>query len=210
MWSLLPWRIQVLVIAGSAVVLIWALEAAVELLGGESTSPLKWISLAATVIATPLAGVAGWLWPRLWRRYSWLERNTFPDLTGVWEGHLTSTWKDPEGEGPAPIPVTILIRQGLLFTSVKLRTAESASHSTRAMLEGDRNARRFRIWYSYDNRPDVAVAPRSGRHEGVAWLEMDYERQPDKLEGQYFTDRRTTGDIGVRRISRDITRSDTT
>jgi hypothetical protein len=48
------------------------------------------------------------------------------------------------------------------------------------------------------------VAHRSNRHDGIAWLEMDYERHPDRLVGQYFTDRRTTGDIELTRTNRDI------
>jgi hypothetical protein len=204
MWCILPPRMQILIIAGAAVVIVWALEATLELLGGGPTTPLKWISLATTVIATPLAGAAGWLWRRLWRRYQWLERNTFPDLTGVWEGHLRSTWRNADGATLPPILVTMLVRQGLFFLSVKARTAESSSHSTRVFLEADRDAQRFRVWYSYENRPDVAVAHRSNRHEGVAWLEMDYEREPDRLTGQYFTDRRTTADVDLRRVSRDI------
>jgi hypothetical protein len=96
----------------------------------------------------------------------------------------------------------MLIRQGLLFISVKMRTAESSSHSTRSLPEADREAQRFRVWYSYENRPDAAFSHRSSRHDGVAWLEMDYERDPDRLVGQYFTERKTSGDIEVRRASR--------
>jgi SMODS-associating 2TM, beta-strand rich effector domain len=195
----------VLVIAGAAVIIVWALEAGLELLGGGATTPLKWVSFATTIVVMPLAGAVGWLWRRLWRRYRWLERNSFPDLTGQWEGHIKSTWRNSEGATLPPIPVTMLVRQGLFFISLKIRTSESSSHSTRTLLEADRDAQRFRVWYSYDNRPDVAVSHRSSRHEGVAWLEMDYEKEPDRLAGQYFTDRRTTGDIEVRRVSRNIT-----
>jgi hypothetical protein len=205
MWGVLPRRTQVLVVAAVAIALAWAIEAVVEWVGGEPKTPLKWVSLIATLIVTPIAGVAGWLWRRLWRLSPWIERNTFPDLTGVWEGHLVSTWRDAEGRTLPPIPVTMLVRQGLLFVSIKMRTAESASHSTRSLPEADREAQRFRVWYSYENRPDAAFAHRSSRHDGVAWLEMDYERDPDRLVGQYFTERKTNGDIDLRRTSREVT-----
>ena len=58
--------------------------------------------------------------------------------------------------------------------------------------------------HTYENRPDAALSHRSSRHDGVAWLEMDYERDPDRLVGQYFTERKTSGDIEVRRVSRDV------
>jgi hypothetical protein len=85
-----------------------------------------------------------------------------------------------------------------------MRTTESSSHSTRTLPEADREAQRFRVWYSYENRPDAAYSHRSSRHDGVAWLEMDYERDPNRLAGQYFTERKTSGDIDVRRVSRDV------
>src|SRR5262245_2518831 len=148
MWGIVPKRTQVLVVAAVAIALAWALEAAVEWVGGEPKTPLKWVSLTATLIMTPLVGVAGWLWRAIGRRVPWIERNTFPDLTGVWEGHLVSTWRNAEGKELPPIPVTMLIREGILFVSIKMRTAESMSHSTRSLLEADREAQRFRVWYS--------------------------------------------------------------
>ena len=35
----------------------------------------------------------------------------------------------------------------------------------------------------------------STRHEGVAWLELDYDFDPNQLTGQYYTDRMTAGTI---------------
>jgi len=141
----------------------------------------------------------------VWRKFPAIARKTFPDLNGTWEGTLVSTWIDPETKKPSPpIPVTIWIRQTLFSVSIKLRTGESTSHSTRCVLEAEPDAGRFRVWYSYDNRPRAEVAHRSARHEGVAWLEMDIDADPSRLAGQYYTDRRTTGDIDVRRVSRNV------
>lgn len=191
-------------VATAAIAIAWALEAAWQVWGGQATTPIKWVSLTATLIATPLAAIAGWTWRRLWRWFPLLERNTFPDLTGVWQGHLRSTWKDETGQPLQPIDATFIIRQGMFSISIKMRTGESSSHSTRSLLEADREAQRFKVWYSYENNPDAAVQHRSSRHEGVAWLEMDYEREPNRLVGQYFTHRMTTGDIELRRTSREI------
>jgi hypothetical protein len=33
----------------------------------------------------------------------------------------------------------------------------------------------------------------------VAWLELDIDTDPERLVGYYYTDRRTSGDIDVRR-----------
>ena len=124
----------------------------------------------------------------------------FPDLNGTWEGELVTTWKDPDtGATPPSIPATVSIRQTLFSTAVSLHTGESHSHSTRCQLEADRGAQIYRVWYSYDNRPRAEVSHRSARHEGVAWLELDLSEDQDRLVGQYFTDRRTRGDMDLRR-----------
>jgi hypothetical protein len=171
---------------------------------GERASLLHFISLFVTIITVGVAGVASLTWRHLWRKFPVVARKTFPDLNGTWEGTLVSTWIDPETKKPPPIPVTIWIRQTLFSVSIKLRTGDSTSRSTRCVLEAEPDAGRFRVWYSYDNRPRAEVAHRSWRHEGVAWLEMDIDADPSRLAGQYYTDRRTTGDVNVRRVSRNM------
>jgi hypothetical protein len=42
----------------------------------------------------------------------------------------------------------------------------------------NREAGRFRFWYSYDNTPRAEYRHRSARHEGVAWLELDIDTDP--------------------------------
>jgi hypothetical protein len=75
------------------------------------------------------------------------------------------------------------------------------SRSTRCHLEADRAHRCYRVWYSYDNRPKAEFLPRSVRHEGVAWFEMDLDAGRNRLVGQYYTERQTTGDMELRRTS---------
>ena len=116
-----------------------------------------------------------------------------------------STWINPEtGQRLPPIPTTIWIRQSLFTTSIKLRTGESTSYSKRCLLEADPDAGRFRFWYSYDNDPKAEFRYRSARHEGVAWLEMDLDADPEHLVGYYYTERKTSGDMDVQRTSRVI------
>jgi hypothetical protein len=88
--------------------------------------------------------------------------------------------------------------------SIKLRTGESSSYSTRYVLEADHDAGRFRVWYSYDNQPKAEVSHRSARHEGVGWLEMDIDADPNRLRGQYYSSRRTTGDMTFCRVSNQL------
>src|SRR5207244_11924970 len=148
-----------------------------------------------------VVGIASAAWRWVWGRVPIIGRKTFPDLSGTWRGQLLSTWKDPTtGQGVAPIPITIWIRQGLFSTSIKLRTGESSSHSTRCLLEADPEAGRFRFWYSYDNTPQAEFRHRSARHEGVGWLELDFDTDQERLTGCSYPGRKTSGDIDVRRV----------
>jgi hypothetical protein len=205
MWGLFSRRTQVLVIAGLAIVLAWGIEGAAALVTGNVPSPLKLIALVVTIISTGIVAIASAVWRTFWNWFPIIGRKLFPDLTGTWAGELVSTWKNPAtGQRVAPIPVTIWIRQGLFSTSIKLRSGGSTSYSTRCLLKADREAGRFRFWYSYDNNPRAQYRHRSARHEGVAWLELDIDTDPERLVGYYYTDRRTSGDIDVRRLKTKI------
>jgi hypothetical protein len=205
MWHLLPWRRQVYVVAVLAVALAWAVDASADWLYGQHVPLIKFASLIVFVITSIVAGVVSLTWRRIWQKFPFIARKTFPDLNGTWEGTLVSTWIDPETyKRPPPIPATVWIRQNLFSVSVRLRTGESTSYSTRCLLEADHDAGRFRIWYSYDNRPKAEVAYRSARHEGVAWLETDIDADPNRLTGLYYSDRRTTGDMSFCRVSREL------
>lgn len=72
------------------------------------------------------------------------------------------------------------------------------------MLEADRDAGRYRFWYSYSNQPKAEFSYRSAKHEGVAWLELDIDTNPNRLVGTYYTDRKTIGDIDVTLAKRTI------
>ncbi len=200
MWSLLGRSTQLSIIVGAGLCLAWAYDAAYGFWTGQVPNNIKLISLIVFIIGVVFAGVAEIAWRPLWRWFPLLQRKMFPDLNGTWKGTLTSTWVDPTtGSSKPPIATEIIIRQGLFSTSVSLETQESVSHSTRSFLEPFRDSGRYRIWYSYNNDPQAQFLHRSSPHEGVAFLECEFDADPDRLTGRYYTARRTTGDIDVRR-----------
>lgn len=200
MWSLLSRRWQLTLVISAGILMAWSIDALWALFFGEKISALKSISLAVTIVGGGLAIVAELFWKWLWQRFPAIQVRTFPDLNGTWEGSLVSTWADPtDGEPKQPIQTTIIIRQGLFSTSVSLKTDESTSYSTRTFLEPFYDTRRFRIWYSYNNDPQAQFQKRSSPHEGVAFLDLDYDENPHRLTGRYYTARKTTGDIDVQR-----------
>lgn len=202
MWSLLSRRSQMLILVGLTAILLLGLQGLSEWWTGEQPSLLKFVSLAATVIGTVLLAVANWIWRGVWRRLPILNRVFFPDLNGVWEGTLQTTWVDPETKAtPGPIPTRITIRQGIVAISIRQKTAESTSYSGTVVPEAQPEADRYRLWYSYSNQPRREVSHRSEQHEGAAWLELSLGEDPEELTGQYFTSRKTSGDLMVRRVS---------
>jgi hypothetical protein len=201
MWQLLSRRWQVLILVGLTAILLLGIQGASEFWTGTRPSLLKLVSLSAMVIGTVLVAIANFIWRWLWQQLPFLNRIFFPDLNGIWEGTLKSTWIDPQtGQSPAPIPTKITIKQSILTISIKQKTAESTSWSNLVIPEAHPEADRYRLWYSYSNQPKREVSHRSEQHDGIAWLEISLDEKADDLEGQYFTSRRTSGDITVRRV----------
>lgn len=202
MWALISRRWQVMILVGLTALLLLGLQAASEWWTGTRPSLLKFVSLVASIIGSVLVVIANLIWRRIWRILPILNRVFFPDLNGKWEGTLQTTWIDPDtNQVPPPIATKVTIRQGILSIAVKQRTDESDSWATRVIAEADADADRYRLWYSYSNKPRAAVSHRSCDHDGIAWLEVSLSDDPDELRGQYFTSRRTSGDILLRRVT---------
>jgi hypothetical protein len=205
MWALLSRNNQVAIIAALSIILAWGIEYISERINGHPSSTLKYISFVTMAISSVITLIVGVIWRRVWLWFPFIGKITFPDLNGTWEGHLLSTWTDPKTGQPKPkIPTKIWVRQSIFTTTIKLQTGESTSYSTRCLLEADRDAGRFRFWYSYSNQPKAKFSSRSARHDGVAWLELDIDTDHNRLIGYYYTDRKTSGDIDVIRINRTI------
>ncbi|GEO17873.1 Cap15 family cyclic dinucleotide receptor domain-containing protein [Microvirga aerophila] len=201
MWSLLPRKLQATAIVFATIIAYLGLEWTYAWFASTPPGPFRQASFIVTIITGVLVLAANWAWPLLWRMIPALGRTLFPDLNGVWQGKLVSTWVDPAtGEVMPPIDATITIRQTLFTTHVSLKTGESTSHSTRAFLERFAETQRFRIWYSYNNDAQAQFQHRSSPHEGVGFLECESD-DLGSLTGRYYTARKTTGDIEVSRRS---------
>lgn len=189
-----------MIVVSASILMAWGLEAVWLWYFGQQTTPLKWISFVISIIGVVMVGTAELLWFRLARIMPFMQTKVFPDLNGEWVGHLKSTWINPETAATSPpIPVSLKVRQTFFSASVTLKTRESFSRSTRVFLEPDYENRRYRLWYSYNNDPQAQFWHRSSPHEGVAYLDLDWDTNRNRLSGTYYTARKTTGDIDVRR-----------
>lgn len=153
---------------------------------------LKLLPNVATVDLLVLGFFVKWGWR--WKIFQgWLV--PFPDLDGTWQGYIRSNWINKEMvEEPLPIPTILSIRQSFGAISCVLRTAEMVSYSYIEGFTLNRDKQIRQLVYSYTSKPKPSVKKRSTSHDGT--IVFDLIGTPvSKLEGRYWTDRETTGEI---------------
>lgn len=130
-----------------------------------------------------------WLW-----RFNFLEDT--PVLNKKYKGFLVSTRDNVQRE------FFLEIKQSLLTISVIFTTDESKSKSIVASIDeifGEKQ-----LTYCFLNTPNAKVRNRSEMHYGTAMLCVE---DVNKLTGQYFSDRKTTGDLIFTPIINDSNKS---
>ncbi|PIR04224.1 MAG: hypothetical protein COV59_03515 [Candidatus Magasanikbacteria bacterium CG11_big_fil_rev_8_21_14_0_20_39_34] len=162
---------------------------------------IKRIPLAISIYVILASIFVKWIWR--WKIFQgWLIK--VPDLQGTWEGELKSDWINPEtGKGIDPIPMLLVIKQTFTSINCTLMTKESTSYSTTADFEYVHGGDAVYLTYNYTNRPKATIRDRSAIHDGAAILKVikDPER---RLEGEYWTSRKTRGDISIHFGSKDL------
>lgn len=118
---------------------------------------------------------------RLWK-YNPFEKT--PVLKKKYKGTLLSTYDNVERKA------TLEIKQTLLSINVVFTTGESRSKSISSSIEKIQDE--WQLTYCYLNVPKANVRDRSEIHYGTALLCIE---NPEEIHGQYFTDRKTTGDM---------------
>jgi hypothetical protein len=144
---------------------------------------------------------AKWGW-RLRVFQGWLV--PFPLIQGTWRGTLSSTWTNPEtNQYQAPIHIILVVRQTFLTINCTLFTAESESRSHSASIHIDEDSGEKRLVYSYTNKPRTTVRDRSPIHDGTVSLQILGD-PPNELRGEYWTSRKTTGEINLKFSSKSL------
>jgi len=176
----------VLVVAGTYLVVFFAEGAPVS----ELARPIGAASSAAAIFVL-LFDRYIWRWPGV----SHLVKR--PNLRGTWRGSLASHWVDPStGKRIAPDPeIYLVIRQTYWSASVRLITRESKSTSMIASVEPDGNGA-YGLFAIYRSTPRASVRHRSPIHHGALMLDVSGS-PPALLEGFYWTDRTTLGEINL-------------
>lgn len=128
----------------------------------------------------------------------WLIKR--PVLHGTWKAVLQSGWINPETkQGIAPISCYIVVRQSASKLSIRLVTSESRSETVSAGVEVCSDGT-FEISCTYRNQPKSIYRHRSELHYGALLIAADRAR-PTRLEGEYWTDRKTTGLVAMSECS---------
>ncbi len=194
--------ITVLVVLGAAL-----LALGMNVWEGLTGQAIEWwqvpraINMVVLVVVVLAGLVVRLLWRSLWRLVPALNRWVFPDLNGTWRGELQSTWVDPDtGTGRGPVQATVTVTLGWFDVSVRMQTKKMQSFSNRVFLERQRGTNIFRLWYGYRHEPVSASRPGNPPHDGMAYLEYDVA-EPDRLRGQYYTNRHTSGDFKLERAT---------
>ena len=118
---------------------------------------------------------------KLWK-YNPLEKT--PVLKKKYSGTIRSTYDGIER------PATLEIKQTLLSVNIIFISGESKSRSISSSI--DKIYDEWQLTYCYLNIPQANVRSRSAIHFGTAMLCIE---NPNKIQGQYFSDRKTTGDM---------------
>ncbi len=120
---------------------------------------------------------------------------------------MKSTWIEPAtGKTLTPIPFTLVIKQSFLSISCTIYTKEASSASYSAKILIEKVAKVKQLVYHYTNRPQAAVRDRSEIHDGTALLDIIGDK-PLKMRGEYWTSRKTTGDIEIEFASKKLRES---
>lgn len=178
-----------------------AVYSALLALSGISASPQtkQALSYLPTVAGLIVLVFERWAW-------RWLGANRLfgrPDLIGTWHVRLQPSERSHiPAEKRGPRHAFMVVQQSFWTVHVTQVSAESRSESTTAALRKTDGARHQRLSFLYDNTPQQRFQPSSPRHEGACTLNVATHR-PAVLEGAYFTDRLTSGDLKLTKAGTD-------
>lgn len=181
-------RFMLVVLVASSVA-IWALVLAANEQVPEGSFRLLGYGVGALSVALLGFERLAWRWPLV----RWAVRR--PDLRGTWQGTLVSDYERVKSRHE----VFLVVHQTLETLRLSLLTRESQSHAMAASVVVEADGR-VSVFYGYRNDPRLEHQGRSRPHRGAVQLWVGGDGRG--LAGEYWTDRRTTGSLELRLVSR--------
>jgi hypothetical protein len=146
-----------------------------------------------------------WFWT--WALLRKLGVARHPNLSGQWDGELTSSFDS----GAKRVPATISVKQTWTHICVHLKTATSQSYSTAAAIAISQPTGPT-LTYQYFNEPKASPNTTGMHiHRGTAWQVFIEANGLETLDGEYYTgrDRGNYGSLTFRRPAAKLTASAT-
>lgn len=144
-----------------------------------------------------------WKWPGINRLAA------RPRIYGTWKAALTPSSDSHIPDGGNRAPVGALVVEQTYFTlSARFHTEQSDSRTVTATLIADLDSKQSRTFYAtYVNQAQQQHNARSYPHTGTFRLAV-HGNDPHDMDGTYWTDRLTAGDMRLTRIGKqtDLTR----
>lgn len=156
------------------------------------------LSSVVSVLSVVLLVFDKWGWA--WWALRLIARR--PDLRGTWKGTIASSWLDPATKVRLePIDFFLSVKQTYTGLHLRLMTSESTSVSLATTLTEEPDGS-WSINGIYRNEPKLSMRERSPIHQGGIVLRLGGP-PPDTMAGQYWTDRGTSGEMKLARVSRE-------
>jgi len=155
---------------------------------------LRPFGIVGTVVGVVLGAFDRWLWKVRWLHPWFVET---PNIGGTWKGQLTSSADGQIGETFREC--YLVVRQRFSTVSAVLLTEESESKELAASVYRD-SADGQTLAVTYENVPKRRYRDASPSNRGGMILHIRGD-PPKQLDGEYFTSRRTVGEIEFDRRS---------
>ena len=180
----------------TAIIGIAGLALALQLVFQKGVAPSSdWTGYVSPAVSAVLLSL--WFFDRFAWRWPLVRRlgGSRPNLGGIWKGTVVSPWVSPEtNEVVPPIEAYMVVRQTFSTLSLRLLTAESSSEAASAdVLRASDGT--CQVAWVYRNDPRMSVRHRSEIHYGAGRLRIVGKDNPTALEGHYWTDRDTKGEL---------------
>lgn len=158
----------------------------------------RWLAYLPSAVGLLVVAFDLWLW-----KIPGVSRATGrPHIYGTWRATLTPNSKSriPNGGNWQPSGA-LVIEQTFWTTAVRLHTDQSTSASTTSVLTSAPDSKQSKnLYFTYANRARQEHNERSYPHHGTTLLHVTGVK-PKTLEGTYWTDRLTVGDIVVEHVN---------
>lgn len=135
----------------------------------------------------------------------------WPRIYGTWKATLrpSSDSHIPPGGNRGPILGAMVIEQTFWTTAVPFHTDQSSSRSSTSAIATDIDSRQSKsFFFTYSNWAKQEHNARSYPHHGTTLLQI-IGGEPKSLQGTYWTDHLTAGDVNLELVDRSTSRTQT-